>query len=150
MQEDGKLYVGISGYSAQKFDVIEARELIEEALDDIENEYIESGDYEEIVVVSGLTNMGIHKIAYEVADNRGYNTIGIAPEEVNEEAMELYPVDEIIIEGKTFGDESEEYIDIIDVLVTIGGGAQTMTEIEMAEGDDLSVIEYDLDSLNGD
>ncbi|MCK5017277.1 MAG: hypothetical protein KAS32_09400 [Candidatus Peribacteraceae bacterium] len=149
-EEDGKLYVGISGYSAQKFDEAEARELIEEALDDIENEYIESGDYEEIVIVSGLTNMGVPKIAYEVADNRSYGTVGIAPEQVNEEAMELYPVDEIIIEGETFGDESEEYIDIIDVLVTIGGGAQTMTEIEMAEADELSVLEYDLESLNGE
>ena len=105
MEDDNKLYVGVVGYSGQKFDEADARETLEEALDDIEDEYIESGDFEEIVIVSGLTNLGMPKVAYEVADNRGYGTVGVAPEQANE--YELYPVDEIIYEGENFGDESE-------------------------------------------
>ncbi len=40
-QDDNVLYVGVVGYSAQDFDKQDAREILEEALDDIEDEYVE-------------------------------------------------------------------------------------------------------------
>lgn len=144
-QDENTLYVGVVGYSGQKFDEVEAREILEEAFDDIEDEYVEKGDYEDITIVSGLTNMGIPKIAYEVADERGYNTMGVAPEEADE--YELYNVDEIIYEGVNFGDESEVFIDTIDVFVKVGGGNQSQHEMELAEAEDMSVLEFDLEPL---
>ena len=144
-QDENTLYIGVVGYSGQKFDEAEAREIIEEAFDDIEDEYIEKGDYEEITVVSGLTNLGIPKIAYEVADARGYGTMGIAPEEADE--YDLYNVDEIIYEGTKFGDESETFIDNIDVFLKVGGGDQSQQELELAEAEDMSVMEFELEPL---
>ena len=143
--EDNILNVGVVGYSSQKFDEAEAREILEEAFDDIEDEYIETGDYEEINIVSGLTNMGIPKVAYEIADERGYNTMGVAPEEADD--YDLYNVDEIIYEGQNFGDESEVFIDNIDVLVKVGGGDQSQHELELAEAEDISVLEFDLEPI---
>lgn len=145
-QDENTLYIGVVGYSAQEFDKTEAREIIEEAFDDIENEYVENGDYDDIIIVSGLTNLGIPKIAYEVADDRGYGTMGIVPDEADE--YELYKVDEIIYEGKNFGDESEVFIDNIDVFVKVGGGDQSQHEMELAEAEDMSVLEFDLESLS--
>lgn len=144
-QDDNVLYVGVVGYSTQQFDEQDAREILEEALDDIEDEYVETGDYDEIAIVSGLTNMGIPKIAYQVADDRGYITVGVAPEEAND--YELYSVDEIVYEGESFGDESETFIDLIDVLIKIGGGDQSQKELEMAEEEKMSVLDFDLESF---
>lgn len=142
MEEENKLYVGVVGYSNQDFDETEATIILEEAFDDIETEYVDNGDFESIVVVSGLTNIGIPSIAYQVADERGYETVGVAPDEASE--YELYDVDEIYWVGETFGDESQAFIDMIDVIIRVGGGEQSKREVEMAEEDDLSVIEYDL------
>lgn len=143
--EDDILYVGVVGYSAQEFDTDEAREILEEAFDDIEEEYVDNGDYEAIVIVSGLTNLGIPKIAYEIAVERDYGTMGIAPSEADE--YELFNVDEIIYKGDKFGDESEEFIDNIDVFIKVGGGQQSQQEMELAEADDISILEFDLEAL---
>lgn len=145
ISEEDTLYVGVVGYSSQKFDEIEAREILEEAFDDIEEEYIDNGDFEDIVIVSGLTAMGIPKIAYEIAVERDYGTMGVAPEEADD--YELFNVDEIVYEGKKFGDESEVFIDIIDVFVKVGGGQQSQQEMELAEADDLSILEFELEGL---
>ena len=144
-QDDNVLYVGVVGYSTQQFDEQDAREILEEAFDDIEDQYVETGEYEEIAIVSGLTNMGIPKIAYQIADSRGYITVGVAPEEAND--YELYSVDEIVYEGDSFGDESEILIDMIDVLIKVGGGDQSQKELEMAEEEKLSVLDFDLESF---
>jgi len=144
-EDDNILYVGVVGYSTQQFDEKDAREILEDALDDIEDTYLETTEYEEIAIVSGLTSMGMSKVAYQVADDRGYATVGVAPEEAND--FDLYSVDEIIYEGEHFGDESETFVDMIDVLVKIGGGDQSQKELEMAEEDDLSVLDFDLESF---
>jgi len=142
MEDENKLYVGVVGYSQQEFDETEATIILEEAFDDIETEYVDNGDFDEIVVVSGLTNIGIPSIAYQVADDRGYETVGIAPDEATE--YELYDVDEIYWVGEKFGDESQAFIDMIDIIIRVGGGEQAHKEVEMADDEDISVIEYDL------
>lgn len=144
-QEEDTLFVGVVGYSSQKFDEQEAREILEEAFDDIEEEYVDNGDFEKISVVSGLTNQGIPKIAYQIADERGYDTIGVAPLEADD--YDLYDVDEIIYEGENFGDESETFIDMIDVFVKVGGGDQSQHEMDLAESEDISILEFDLEPL---
>lgn len=142
MEEDSKIYVGVVGYSQQKFDENEASLILEDAFDSIEEEYISNGEFEHIVVVSGLTNMGIPSVAYQVAEDNGYETIGVAPDAARE--LELYDVDEIYWVGEQFGDESQVFIDMIDVIIRVGGGEQSLKEVEMAEEEDISVIEYDL------
>jgi len=147
LDDDGVLYVGVCGYVAQEFDEVEAREILEDALDDIEDEYLETEEFDEICIVSGLVNKGMPKIAYEVADNRGYNTMAVVPDEIDEIEEDLYPVDTIIYEGDKFGDESEKFIDVLDVFIKIGGGNQSEDELELAEKEDISVMDYDLEAL---
>jgi len=139
---DDDLKVGVVGYSAQSFDEEEAEDAIDNIFDDIEDEYIASGEFKTVTIVSNLTKIGISKIAYEVADDRSYNTVGIAPDEAEE--SELYDVDEIIWVGKTFGEESETFIDYIDILVKIGGGEQSQNELEMADEEGIPIWEYDI------
>ncbi len=95
----------------------------------------------EIYIVSGLTNVGIPKLAYEFAGDRKWKTVGIAPKEA--EQYELFPVDEKIIVGEYFGDESEVFIDYIDVLVKIGGGKQSEKEAEMAKEQNIPIMNMD-------
>jgi hypothetical protein len=133
-----ELRVGVVGYSDEsEFEIDSAREILEKIIDQIEEEFIHTGLFSDLVIVSGLTNMGIPKLAYEIAQDRGYKTIGIAPNEA--EDHDLFPVDEIIWSGESFGDESREFIDFIDLLVKVGGGDQSEKEVEMAEQDDVPV-----------
>ena len=147
VQDENSLYVGVVGYFDQKFDEKEAREILEEALDDIEDQYVDTEEFEEIVIVSGLTSHGIIKIAYEIADERDYLTVGVAPQAVNDTGFDLYDVDVVEYVGKNFGDESEAFVDMIDVLIKVGGGSQSESELVMAEADgDVSILEFDLES----
>jgi len=143
LNDEDILNVGVVGFSKEVFNKIEARDALENILDDLEEEYILSNEFKDIIIVSGLTNMGIPKIAYDLADERGYETIGIVPEEARN--MEHADVDQIIFVGEKFGDESETFIDAIDVLVKLGGGKQSEKEVAMADEEDLPVIEYDFE-----
>ena len=69
------LRIGVVGYSGQKFDEDEARRLLESALDDAVSEHPGA---QRIVVVSGLTDLGIPALAYRIATARGWQTAGVA------------------------------------------------------------------------
>ena len=131
------LRIGIVGYSAQKFNEEKARAIISKIFDDLEEQY---GD--NIVVVSGLTAIGIPKLAYEEAKRRGWKTVGIACRKAYE--YERFPVDEEIIVGENWGDESETFINNVDILIRIGGGTQSRKETEMAKKSGKEVIEFEL------
>jgi SLOG cluster4 family len=143
LNDEDILNVGVIGFYIQKFDESEARDALENILDDLEEEYILSNEFKDIIIVSGLTNMGIPKVAYDLADERSYETIGIAPEEAR--GMKHAEVDQIIFVGEKFGDESETFIDAIDVLIKLGGGKQSEKEATMADEEDIPVIEYDFE-----
>jgi len=117
--------VGIIGYSKQNFDKNKARENINLIYDDLQSQY------STVTIVSGYTNLGIPKIAYEEADKRDWRTVGIACEKAEE--YEVYSVDKSIIVGEEWGDESDTFLDYIQVLVKIGGGEQSDKEIEHAK-----------------
>lgn len=125
--------VGFVGYSDDKFDKEHAKEII----DDIFKE-LNSND----VIISGATNMGIPKLVYEKAKSLNMKTEGIIPEEGKE--YEMFPVDEIIFEGKQFGDESLKFLSTIDILYKIGGGKQSTNEAELAKKMNIEVNECDL------
>lgn len=95
----------------------------------------------EIHIVSGLSNVGIPKLAYIEAVKRGWRTVGIAPREV--EPCDSFPVDDVIIVGSKFGDESQTFIDYIAILVKIGGGKQSQKELQMAKDRGLLVMDME-------
>ena len=97
-----------------------------------------------ICVISGLTSLGIPKLAYEEADRRCWKTVGIACEKAYD--YELYPVDEKQIVGKDWGDESETFLSEIDILVCIGGGKQSKSELKTAKDKGIKTYFYELES----
>ena len=131
-----KIRVGVVGYSAKKFDKEKARAMIEKTLDLLK---------EDIEIVSGLTYLGVPAIAYDIAKERGLRTVGVACPKAEE--YECFPVDERVIEGKDWGDESEKFLSMIDVMIKVGGGAQSVAEAKKAREMGLTVIEYDLPIL---
>ncbi|HLD37442.1 MAG TPA: hypothetical protein VJA86_02555, partial [Candidatus Nanoarchaeia archaeon] len=71
-------------------------------------------------------------------------TAGIACSKANE--YECFPVDEKVIVGNEWGEESQTFLNSIDVLVRVGGGSQSKREILEAKANGKPVFEYDLAS----
>lgn len=120
-EKDTKMRIGVIGYSAQKFDEEQAKKLILLGLEKVK---AKKDDY----LVSGLTNLGIPKLAYEVATKLGLKTVGIACKLAYDN--DLFPVDIKIIKGDKWGDESETFLNYIDCLIKVGGGPQSEKEYD--------------------
>lgn len=118
---------GIVGFSRNQFDKKTARQILDELFKGIAEKHIEK----EIEIVSGYTNSGVPKIAYELADEYGFTTVGFSAEQALSVRSGVYPVQKVILKGKRFGDESEDFVRYIDGLIRIGGGKQSRTEIKM-------------------
>ena len=131
-EKEKKMKIGVIGYSGQKFDEEKAKELIKQGLEQVGAKV---GDW----LVSGLTNLGIPKLAYKIATNIGMGTVGIACELAKD--YDLFPVDIKIIKGDNWGDESETFLNYIDCLIKVGGGKQSEEEFEKF---DRPKIEFDL------
>jgi hypothetical protein len=121
------LKLGVVGYSREIFDPKEAQEAIKKLIPKM----IEIHNATNVELVSGLTNQGIPKLSYQFAVSKKYKTVGIAPKAAFRVPSGLFPVDKRIIVGEEFGDESETFIEYIDVLVRFGGGPQSRKEVEM-------------------
>jgi hypothetical protein len=144
MRNNDNLYVGVIGFSPTKFDETKAKEYLKEAFDLIEGVLV--GTVSQYVCVSGLTNIGVPKLAYEEAHSRGWQTWGIACSKANE--FELYPVNHKIIVGDNWGDESQTFLDNIDVLIRVGGSEQSKEEVEKFKKMGGPYYEYELELLS--
>ena len=131
--------IGVIGYSAQKFNELTARAYINDTFNLLKEHFGENTDFH---VYSGLTNLGIPKLAYENAVDRNWKTVGFAAKCAEE--YEWFPCDSHFIVGENWGDESEAFLENIDILVKIGGGNQSQREMEMAKEKGLRVISYDI------
>ncbi len=141
--------IGVVGFSQENIDHALARNILLRSF----RQLIERNNQDESVeIVSGLTNIGIPKIAYQIADEFGFITVGISAEKALYVKCGIYHVDKQIIEGKDFGDESITFIDYIDHLIRVGGGKQSHQEVDMfiekcdQRGIDIAdaLIEHDL------
>lgn len=115
--------IGIVGYSnPNKFNYNEGYNLVKKTFEILNN------NFEDIIIVSGLSDVGIPGIAYHLAKEFNWLTVGIAPYEVYNH--QLFPVDKKVIVGNFFGDESDFFLKKIDMLLAFGGGEQTKKELE--------------------
>ena len=135
-----KLRVGVIGYSSQGFDVNEARRIIRNIFNTFEKK-----EGKNVNIVSGLTNLGIPKIAYEESVKRGWTTTGIACKKAKE--FNLFDVDNVMIKGKEWGDESKLLLDNIDILIKVGGGKQSEKELEKAKDMGIKTFSFKLNSI---
>ncbi|MCB9134850.1 MAG: hypothetical protein H6636_05465 [Anaerolineales bacterium] len=124
-----KLKIGVVGYSRTNIDEINARALLQSSF----KKFITQAHAErlEVEIVSGLTNAGVPKIAYELATQWQLKTVGISAREALEATCGVFPVRKQMLIGETFGDESSYFIQYIDCLTRVGGGNQSLHEVEM-------------------
>jgi hypothetical protein len=132
--------LGIVGYSSGEFDTAKAHTLLVIGLAQIE------GRSKHMVssIVSGLTNVGIPALAYKLAKTFHLETVGIACDKAFE--YELFPVDKRIIVGEDWGEESKTFLNYCDALLRVGGGDQSLSEVEAfkAMKPDAVVVEFEL------
>lgn len=120
--------IGVVGFSQDNIDESLARNILSQSFQQLIARY---PHHEPIEIVSGLTNIGIPKIAYQIADELHFIKVGISAERALHVKCGIYPVDQQIIEGKEFGDESMTFIDYIDCLIRVGGGKQSHREVKL-------------------
>jgi|GEM_PF-149445 len=118
---------GIVGFSRNQFDKQSAYGILEAIFSQIRKKHADK----EIEIVSGYTNSGVPKIAYELADKFGFMTVGSSAEQALTVRSGVYPVKKVILKGKRFGDESADFVNYIDGLIRIGGGPQSRKETEL-------------------
>ena len=135
--------IGVVGFSRSQFDkkmaILKLRNILE---------ILTLGkDATNIEIISGYTNMGVPRIAYRLADDMGLKTVGFSAKQALRVRAGVYPVKEVILVGERFGDESQKFIEYIDVLVRIGGGPQSRKEVALFKmlhkGIDLSTILFE-------
>lgn len=137
---------GVVGFSENHFDRKRAHHLLNELFSRLQKLHATKT----IEIVSGYTNIGVPKIAYELADKYGFVTLGFSAQQALEAKAGVYPVQKVMIEGLLFGDESEAFVAYVDCLIRLGGGAQSRKEVEMFKekcaGQSLDglLIEYEL------
>ncbi len=119
--------IGVVGFSQRFFDHDLAKSLLNQAIVQL----TKGMNPRDIEIVSGLTNAGVPKLAYQIAHKRGYTTIGISAKRALRVNSGIFPCDKQIIVGENFGDESEQFIEYIDYLIRVGGGSQSRKEVEL-------------------
>ena len=146
---DKEINIGFIGYSDTKFDKKIAKQIIYDIFQIIERKYCTDDNLNtKINIITGATNLGIPAIVYEIANNENikygkwFTLVGVMAKEGYQ--YELYPCDEIYSYGENFGDESEEFINRLDILYKIGGGKQSIKEFQMANDKGIEVYEYSL------
>lgn len=133
------LKIGVVGYSGQKFNQSDAKRLLTKAFDAVVADHSGASD---IWIVSGLTDLGIPALAYRAARDREWKTSGVACS-----LAHLHPcfnVDESKIVGSNWGDESETFLSEIDVIVRVGGGRQSLAEVEAFSRTGKRMYQYEL------
>lgn len=141
--------IGVIGYSKQQFNTAYAEMDIFLALHNVKHTYQTKLQKKiKVELVSGLTDIGIPGIAYRyvksVFEPEMVKTVGIACAKAND--FPQFPVDEKHIIGENWGDESDYFLDNIDCLIRIGGGDQSMKEVETFKQryPEKLVLEYNL------
>lgn len=120
--------IGVVGFSQDNIDHEQAREILMRSFQRLIEKH---KHHDPIEIVSGLTNIGIPKIAYQIAEEFGFITVGISAERALHVKCGIYPVDQQMIDGKEFGDESDVFIHYIDYLIRVGGGKQSHQEVNL-------------------
>lgn len=101
-----------------------------------------------VIIIGGYTNEGINRILYDLCKNPKYQ-LNMKIGGVTCSLSKNYPCWESpdylkVVDGNTWGIESQTFIDTIDYLIRVDGGIQSHKEIEMAKLAGVKLIEYQL------
>lgn len=118
---------GVVGFSRNQFDQEAAYQILHSIFQKIKQKH----PHKTIEIVSGYTNMGVPKIAYELSEQFGFVTVGFSAKQALQVKSGVYPVDKVILKGLRFGNESEDFVRYIDALIRVGGGKQSRHETDL-------------------
>lgn len=151
------LTIGVVGYFSQPFDVsiasLKMQKLLYDAFIDKYPECVDLEDtthreYPKVMLITGLTKGGMNSVVYDYVDhcNSGGNVNLLAGGVACEKAAEYdsHKVDWKLIVGKDWGDESASFVNACDILIRIGGGEQSMHEVQIARNLGKKVYESNL------
>lgn len=142
--ENDELNIGFVGYCPPtEYDEKEAEKLIKVAFDNIEIDFTNCNKYK---FISGVTNVGTLKQAYQEAARRGWELYGVACKKAKD--FEWFPdLDEENVElvGENWGDESDKFVSKLDIIVRVGGGEQSINECTRMIEQGKVTYEYELD-----
>ena len=122
-----KIKIGVVGFSRNQFDKLEATRKLKSILWTLAKDK----NPQSFELVSGYTASGVPKIAYILADELGIETVGFSAKQALNVRNGVYPVKKVILVGQKFGDESEKFVEYIDILIRIGGGKQSRHEVTL-------------------
>ena len=102
----------------------------------------------DVMVLGGLTDTpSAHRAAYILARHKGWKIGGIACEKAH--GHKWFPMsndgDVLNIVGKTWGDEVQDFVDRVDILVRVGGGTPASKFVDYANEKGLPVVEVRLE-----
>ena len=136
------LKIGVIGFRGEPVDLQEAKETLNLAFNTIERE---SPGVKFIVLFDGL-NLGVSTIAAPLAEARGWHTHSIFRIFNRSEWDKYGPVDAggtVIAKFDRYGDV---ILELVDVLVRIGGGQKRREWAQKFKGNGGRTYEYDLSS----
>lgn len=138
--------IGVIGYSAQEYDKSKGAEYLLFSMFDMEHLLTYELGCNRFKLVSGLTNLGIPKEAYSLANILGDDVIAVGFACSKAKDYPQFPVDEKHIIGTEWGDESEAFLSDLDGLIRIGGGEQSHEEAKKFKEmyPEKPIIEFDL------
>lgn len=140
------LNVGFVGYcSPTEFDENRAVELINRAFDQVKKDY---PTVKKFNLVSGVVNGGTIRLAYKIAEERGWELWGVACKKA--ENLLWYPRlkrNNIQIIGSEWGEESIYFTDNVDIIVRVGGGPQSAYECYLLKQTRKRTYEFELDPV---
>lgn len=124
--------IGVIGFSSgfEKCDRPNAESTCRETLRRLFLQRKESHPETPLWCISGATNVGVPRIAYEQAGELGVTRIGVTAAAARE--FELAELEYLTIFGEQFGDESEIMLALCDEIWLIGGGNQSERETRRA------------------
>lgn len=135
---------GVVGFSRNQFDKKSAYRFLDQTFGDLKGKH----GNKIIEIVSGYTNSGIPKIAYELANKYGFTTVGFSAKQALSVRSGTFPVDKVILKGELFGDESNDFVAYIDGLIRVSGGLQSRKETTMFKEKNNNggfIIEYEVE-----
>ena len=131
IRDESAVAVGVVGYSGDlsRNERDDAEVVVRTALCKLFRVMLESNDGP-VWCISGATDLGVPRIAYQEAKRLGCLSVGVTAEAAK--THPLADLDLLSVIGEKFGDESDSFISALDHLCVLGGGQQSLAECKLA------------------
>ena len=132
IRENGGVAIGLAGFSGsfKSNERADSEAVTSRTLEIMLGEAVDSRSPSTVYLISGATNLGVPRIGYTLCKRLGCKAVGVTAGSAISHA--IAPLDYLTVVGKSFGDESEAFVSVLDELWVVGGGRQSRNECELA------------------